>query len=55
MDCTEHADEISDRLDAINAEQLRALAERLFAKQQAALAAVGNTSRLRLREKSLLI
>ncbi len=48
-------DEIGNRLDAIDGEQLRALAEKLFAKQQAALAVVGNSRRLRVRESSLAL
>lgn len=47
--------EIAARLDAITAEDLRQMAERLFAGKEVALAAVGNTAGWRVRKRELAL
>ncbi len=48
-------EEISDQLDAVTPEALRVLAEQLFSGQRIALALVGRTGGLRLRDRELIV
>ncbi|HHN74080.1 MAG TPA: hypothetical protein ENK10_02505 [Acidobacteria bacterium] len=49
------AEEITAELDRVQPEHLQRLAEKLMAGRRVALAAVGNTKGLRIRERELAL